>query len=448
MEKTAQFVSAGNVSIDYGIRLDGRVLAYALVALTVSVLLAGLSPARLALRLNVWEVMASEQGVAGTRGGWQKRALIAGQVAVSVALFGCAVLFVTNLRNVAAVHPGLDPAKKLLVLDVRPGRDATTASWCESACERLAGLPGVRAATYARRLPLSDSGGGFLVRVEVPGAAPLSLMENNVGGNYFAVMGTRLVAGRGIDSNDREGTQPVVVVSRHFASQLLAGKEPLGQWIKVEGAQRQIVGIAEDGPTNDLHEPPSPYLYLPYTQVPLGDITLMIETAAEPAALERAARQELKRYDSRVSIFEAGTLRRQLDEALSQDTMMASIATGLGIFGILLTAAGLFGVLQYAVARRTRELGLRMALGSRPAEIQRLILGESLRMAAWGIPLGLGLLAVAGWYARSRVLGVSPMDPRIYLLSAAAVLALTMLAAWLPARRATRVDPMTALRSE
>jgi len=448
MEKAAQFISARAVYIDLGIRLDARVLAYAVAALMLSILLAGLSPARLAFGLNVWEAIASEQGAAGTRRGWHGRALVAGQLAVSVALFGCALLFVTSLRNAAAVHPGLDPEKKLLVLTVGPGRQATASAWCEGACQRLAALPGVRAATYARRLPLSGSGGGFTVRVEVPGIAPVSLMENNVGGNYFAVMGTRLVAGRGIDANDRESTPPVVVVSRNFASQLLAGREPLGQWIEVDGARRQVVGIAEDGPANDLHEPPSPYLYLPYAQTPLGDVTLIVETAGEPAALERAARLELKRFDSRAAVFEAGTLRQQLDVALTQDTLMASIASGLGIFGIFLTAAGLFAVLQHSVSRRTRELGVRMAMGARPVEIQRLILGESLRLAAWGIPIGLGLLALAGWSARSLVLGVSPLDPRLYALSAAAVLAFTMLAAWMPARRATRVDPMTALRSE
>jgi hypothetical protein len=297
-------------------------------------------------------------------------------------------------------------------------------------------------------LPLADSGGGFMVRVEVPGTAPMSVKENNVGGNYFAMMGTRLVAGRAIDFNDRDGTQPVAVVSRNFATHFLAGRDALGQWIKVDGALRQVVGIAEDAPSYDLHESPSPYLYLPYTQVPLGDVTLIVETAGEPAALDRAARKELNRYDSRVTVVESGTLRHQLDQALAMDTIMASIASGLGLFGILLTAAGLFGVLQYSVARRTRELGLRMAIGARPAEIQKLILGESLKLTAWGLPFGLGLLAVASWYARSLVLGISALDPRIYLLSAGSVVALTLLAGWLPARRATRVDPMAALRSE
>jgi len=261
-------------------------------------------------------------------------------------------------------------------------------------------------------------------------------------------MGTRLVAGRGIDRKDRPGAPLVVVVSRNFVSQLLDGREPLGQWIKVDGKMRQVVGIAEDGPSNSLHEPPSPYLYLPSAQTPLGDVTLIVETVGAPAALERAARQELKRFDPRASVFEAGTLRQQLDEALGEDTMLATIASGLGAFGILLTAAGLFGALQYSVNRRTRELGVRMAMGARPGEIQRLILGESLRLVAWGLPPGLGLLALAGWYARTLVLGVSPLNPRLYLLSVATVLALTTLAAWLPARRATRVDPIAALRSE
>ena len=211
---------------------------------------------------------------------------------------------------------------------------------------------------------------------------------------------------------------------------------------------RQVVGIAEDAPASYLHEESGPYLYLPYEQTSPGDITLIVETAGEPAALERAVRQELRRFDSRIDIYGSGTLRRQMEEALSFDTFMASLASGLGAFGILLTAAGLFGVLQYSVNRRTRELGLRMALGAHPGGIQRMILGESLRLALWGIPIGLGLLGVAAHYARSMVLGVSPLDPRIYLLSAAAAFGVTLLAGWIPAKRATRVDPMEALRAE
>jgi len=159
-------------------------------------------------------------------------------------------------------------------------------------------------------------------------------------------------------------------------------------------------------------------------------------------------RDELKRYDPRVTVYSSQTLKQQMDDALSQDRMMASIASGVGIFGVILTAAGLFGLLQYTVNRRTRELGLRMALGAGPVEIQRMVLAESVRMAAKGIPIGLMMLAGAGWYVRSWLLGITPLNPLVYVSSAAGVLMVTLMAAWLPARRATQVDPMAALRSE
>jgi putative ABC transport system permease protein len=448
MNKVAQFIAASSVSLDFGISLNTRVLVYTVGAMLLSVLVAGLAPARQALRLHVSEVLKSDQGVAGTGGGWQRRVLIVGQVAVSVALTGSAVLFVTSLRNAEAVRPGLDPHKNLLTLAVNPGRKGTASTWCVPACERLAALPGVRGATYARRLPLSGSGGRWSIRVEVPGQAPLDVLENNVGANYFPLLGTRVVAGRGIDSSDREGSPPVAVVSQTLARQMLPGRNPVGQWLSVGGRQRQVVGVAEDAPSNQLHEKPSAYLFLPYVQMPLDDVTLIIETAGEPAALERAARRELKSFDPRSEVYEASTLRKQVEGALSWDTMMASVVSGMGAFAVLLTAAGLFGVVQYSVNRRTRELGLRMALGAHPSEIQRMILGESLRMAAWGVPLGLVLLGMAAHYARSVVLGVSPLDVRIYAISAMLVTALTLAAGWLPARRATRVDPMEALRSE
>jgi len=332
---------------------------------------------------------------------------------------------------------------------VGPGWRIDAATWCEQACDRLAGVAGVRGATFARRLPLSGSGGGWTARVEIPGQAPLGIHENDVGGNYFAVMGTRVVAGRGVDSNDRAGSALVAVVSQTFARQVFPGRTPIGEWIRIDGKMRQIVGVAEDGPSNDLHENPQPFVYMPYSQARAsGDITLMVETAGQPETLARALRDELRRYDPHVTVYSSQTLKQQMDEALSQDRMMASIAGGLGIFGVLLTAAGLFGLLQYTVSRRTRELGLRMALGARPVEIQRMILSESARIAAWGIPIGLLMLGGAGWWVRSWLLGITPLNPLVYVCSAAGVLVLTLIAAWLPALRATQVDPTAALRSE
>ncbi|HKW99840.1 MAG TPA: ADOP family duplicated permease [Bryobacteraceae bacterium] len=448
MEKTSEFIAARYAYADLGLRLDSRVLGFALAAAIAAVFVAGLAPSRHSVRLNLAEILKSEQGATGARSTWQKRFLIIGQVAVSVALFGMAVLFFESLRNAAAIHPGIDPQKKLLVLGVSPGREISHILWCEEISGRLSALPGVRAATFARRIPLADSGGGMTARVEIPGQAPLGVHLNNVAGNYFSVMGTRVLAGRAIDANDRATSHLAVVVSQHFARQVFGTRNPLGQWISVEGKMREIVGISEDGPSNYLHEDPQPFLYLPFAQAPSGDITLMVETAGDPASLTHAVRSELKRFDPGAIVFSTTTLRRHMQQALTMDQLMAAFSTGLGAFGFLLTAAGLFGVIQYAVNRRTREIGLRMSLGAQFAAIQKMVLAESLRLTVWGIPAGLLLLAAAQWSVRSFVLGVTPLDPVTYLTSTAAAVIVALFAAWLPARRATQVDPMAALRSE
>jgi len=447
MNKASEFIAAGRAWMDYNVGLNERVLVFTLAACAASVLLAGLAPARHSVRLNVSEVLKSEQGVTGTRRGWQKQAFIVAQMAVSVMLFGLAATFLASFRNASAVRPGLDPDKKLLVMSVGPGSRLAAATWCEQVCERLSALPGVRGATFARRLPLADSGGGARVRVEIPGSAPLGVGYNNVGGNYFSLMGTRVLAGRAIDTNDRKGTELVMVISQLLARQVFGSRNPVGHWISVDGKARQVVGVAEDGPSNYLHEPPVPHIYLPFAQAESDDITLMVETAVNPATLMQAARREVKRFDRGATVYSSITLRQHMDQALSQDRTMATMATGLGIFGFLLTAAGLFGVVQYAVNRRMPEFGLRVALGAQRSEIQKIVLRDALRLAAWGIPGGLFLLGTASWYVQSLVLGVSPLDPLTYAASVVAAVLVTLAAAWLPARRATQVDPMAALRA-
>jgi putative ABC transport system permease protein len=240
----------------------------------------------------------------------------------------------------------------------------------------------------------------------------------------------------------------VIVVSRGFARRVFGERNPLGEWITVSGAARQVVGIAEDGPSNHLHEDAEPFIYFPFAQVPSGDVTLMVETTGEPVALAQAVRRELRDFDALATIFRMTTLREHMDRALSEDRMSAALTAGLCGFALLLTGAGLFGVVQYAVNRRTREFGLRAALGAQPAALRRMVLLDAARMAAWGVPIGLILLSGAAYYLRSIVLGVSPLNPALYLASAAAVLLVALMAAWIPARRTTRVDPLTALRYE
>jgi predicted permease len=447
MQRASAFITAAMPILDYGIRLDYRVLIFAVAATVCAVLLSGFAPARQVVSVNVSEVLKSDQGSTGAGRTWHKKAFVVGQIAVSVMLFGMAVLFFESFRNAAMLRPGFDPNKRMLVMDVESPPRMSGLMWCEQACERLAALPGVRGATFARRLPLSGSGGGMTVRLEIPGQTPRGVPVYNVAGSYFSVMGTRVLAGRGIDTNDRENSPLVVVLSQLLARQTFPGRSPIGQWVSIDGKMRQIVGITENGPIEDLHEPPAPSVYLPFAQMPWGGITLMIETASDPGALARAVHQEIKSFDPGVLVGTT-TLRAFMQQALALDQLMVTASSGLGVFGFLLTAAGLFGVIQYAVNRRTREIGLRMALGAQSAEIKKMVLAESLRMAALGAPLGLLLLAPLAWSVRAVVIGVTPLAPLIYLASAAAAVAIALSAAWLPARRATRIDPMSALRSE
>ena len=400
-----------------GIRLDHRALVVSLAATLACVLMAGLAPVRQAARLDVNEVLKAEQGVGGLRTAWRKRVLVAGQIAATVLFFGMAVQFIENAQNAAKMRPGFDPGKQMFVTTVSRGWRWPAAKWSEQASAQLAALPGVRATTYARRLPLSGSGGGLTARVELPGQAPLGVKLNSVGGQYFSIMGTRVLAGRGIEPNDREGGPLVAVVSQTLAKQAFGTRNPVGEWISIDGKMRQVVGVAEDAPTSDpsVHEAPSPYLYLPYAQAPSGEVTLMIETFGDPEALARAILRELKKFDPGVTVIESRTLREHMEQALLVDRLAVSVATGLGAIGLLLTAAGLFGVIQYGVSRRTREIGLRVALGARPADVQRMVLLESLRISAWGIPIGLLLLWAA---ARSLQIaaagghGARPADVR------------------------------------
>lgn len=448
MEKVTLFARSVNPFMDFGIRLDYRVLAFSAGALLLAVLVSGVWPALQAARLNISEVLKRTQGVTMGRRSWQQKTLIVSQIGVSVALFGLAVLFLTSLHHATEIRPGLDPHKKVLALSVIPGLHSPPVAWCDQVCERLATLPGVRGATYARRLPMSDSGGGLTAQVEVQGMAPMGVFLNNVGGNYFSLMGTRVVAGRSIDSRDRAGAPLAVVVSQAFARTVFANRDPIGNWVRIDGKPRQVVGVSEDGPSNDIHEQAQPFIFLPFAQAASDDITLLVETAGDPAALDRAARAEVRRFDPEARVYDSTTLQKTLANALSPDRFIATAISALGASVVLLTTAGLFGVLLYAVSRRTRELGLRVALGARPRQIKCLVLGESLRLAAIGVPIGLAGLAAAARLASSMLMGVTPLDPLSYLLSAAAVVVLALAAAWLPAHRATHVDPMEALRSE
>ena len=433
--------------LELGLGVDWRVGGFTLAATLLASALAGFAPVRHALRLDVLEILKSEDGMASPRN-WIQRLLVIGQTAASVVFFGLALLFTTSFRHAAAVWPGFNPDKSMVVIPANPSLPIARPVWLEQVSERLRAVPGVRAVTFAHRLPLSPSGGGMLSRIEVPGQAPVAAGVNLVGPNYFAVMGIRLLAGRGIGPGDREGAPLVAVVSQLLAHQTLGDRNPVGETITIDGQPCEVVGLVEDAPSNSLHEILQPYVYLSAAQLARGDLTLIVETTVAPGGLVRPLLQELRHFDPGVETHGVTTLRQHVDRALFPDRAAALGTTALGLLGFLLTAAGLFGMVQFSVNRRTREIGVRMALGAGPETIRRSVLGEALRIASPGVAIGLVLLAGGAWCCRSWFLKVSPLNPVAYAVCALAAVGVFLLAAWLPARRAAKVDPMIALRAE
>ncbi len=451
LDFAAPFLPASSIAL----AIDRRVLVFTALASLFSLIVAGLSPVRMAAEISLSDAIKAGQGTAGSRPAWWRNLFMTAQIAISIALVGVALLFVFNLREVARIEPGFNPAKKLLIVNAVPGLSIAPHQWAEQVCDRLATLPGVRAATFARRLPLGSSGGGVTVSVEVGDQPPQAVRFNNVAGNYFDVMKPRLVRGRGIDANDLAGTPLVTVVSEKFARQFLPGRDPIGETIRVTPAFSsnppktwQVVGVVADAPINQLHETIEPYLYFSYAQMPVDDLTIALETATSPAASMRSMVETIRQFDPKATLYQMTTLEDYLSAAMTSDRLISAAATGLGLFSAALMAAGLFGALHYAVARRTRELGLRVALGATPARIRRLILGDALRLLWWGAPAGMLLSIGLGSLARALLVGVSAIDPWVCLGGATLVVGVVLLATWLPARSAARLEPMEALRAE
>jgi predicted permease len=447
-DATTTLLAAGRSYLEFGIRTDERVLAFAAVATVFTMLVAGLAPARRSVRLDIVEtVKANALRTAGSRS--ERRWLVASQMAATVALFGLAVLFFAGLCKASSIRSGLDPDRRLLAMFVARPRAVTNATaWADQLAARLAGVPGVRNVTYARRLPMSGSGGGFTVRVEMPGRPAAGVHVNHVAGNWFSTVGMRVLAGRAIDSNDRPGTASVMAISEYTARQWFPNGGAIGAWVSVGGISRQIVGVVEDGRNNNLREAREPYIYLPWMQAPFGDFMLVVETGPEPETMAETLRRELRRVNPGGQVYSTTTVKAHVATALAGDRTLTAVAAALGIACVLLTATGLFGLLRYVVASRRREFGVRLAIGAEPSAIRREVLWDALRLAAYALPAGVALLAAGARAAESLVIGVTAADPGIYLSAVCGLLVIAVGAAWLPALQATRIDPMEALRCE
>lgn len=443
------------VPVALDISLDGRVLAFTALVTAFTGFIAGAAPALGAARLDL---VSSLKGSTSGSGGRRRRpalrnVLVVSQVATCVILLTMAGLLLRSLRAAQNADLGFDPSG-IAVFSMELGSqgysEARGRAFYDDLLGRVVSHPGVRAASLAESTPLGLAYSRRGVGVE--GYQPergeeLEFGANIVGPGYFGVMFIPLERGREFTARDRAGSLPVAIVNQSFARRFWPGEDPIGKRIQVGDQPREVIGIAHDSKTRSLNESPAPFFYLPYLQRYQPKMTLEVRSARGAAVIIPVVRREIAVLDRDLPV-QSGTMEEALGLSLLPQRAGATL---LGIFsalGLVLASIGLYGVVAYAVAQRTRELGIRVALRAESSDIYRVVLGHGAKLTVLGLVIGIVAALMLARLARGVLFGVSPADP-LTLSSVAAILAaVALMASYIPARRATRVDPLTALREE
>jgi len=382
-----------------------------------------------------------------------RRGLVVAQVALSLALLVGAGMARESLANARDVDLGFEPDGQVLVrLEAghRGHPPEQVEALFDALRQRVLALPGVESAGWAVAVPLSVVNPQTAVLPQghevAPGANPPTIDYNFAGPGYFEAMGTTLVAGRAFEEADRPDGR-IAIVNRAFVRRFWPGAEPLSRRVEVQGNDLAVVGVVEDGKYWTLGEEARPYVYLPIRIQHRPDRTLHVRATGDPAALLGALRREVQALDPGLPA-DVQTMRDHLRLTLFPPRLLAGALAAFAALALLLAAVGLYGLIAFWVSQATREIGVRMALGAGPGEVRSLVLGRAAPLAGAGLALGLGAALGLGSLATHVLYGVDPARPGVYLPPTAILAGVAFLAALLPARRAARVDPATALRSE
>ena len=439
-------------------RLDAPALAFGFGAACLTALLFGLAPALQATRGVGRDALATRQPAAGRHTRGVGRALVAGEVALGLVLLVAAGLFVSTFRNLWRVDTGF-VADDVVVADLGPLREvqdrtARLALYDEMRARALA-LPGVVAAGYTRIGQMT--GGGIEYRLQAvgrprPAEDPALAMEQRVSPGFLETMGTRLRGGRLIDARDGPAAPAVAVINEAFARLVFPDEPPVGRSFELTGVGAdgpvEVVGLVEDSKWIDLREAPRPMFYRPAAQKDPPSATLVMRVDGATGAVMAAIPGLAASVDRRIRLGDVATLTEVVNRTIATERLLAWVSAGFGVLAALIAALGVYGTLAYGVALRTREIGVRMALGATRGRLRWLVVRESLLLFAAGGAAGALAAAFLSRFAASMLYGVTPGDPVTYA-AAAGLLALVLLAAaWLPARRATAIDPMAVLRGE
>ena len=451
-------LASNQIPLASDIHLDGTVFLFLLAVCLAAGVIFGLAPA---FQSSARDVQAGlreggRSGGAGVRGAGLRNALVVSEFALALVLLIGAGLLMRTFFALNATDPGLVTSGVLTmsvsVPEDKYPKDAMWRRFYEPALERIQALPGVRAAGIISLLPLADWGWNGEFHVEgrppdEPGHRPFAEFRE-ISPGYFRAMGIRILKGRDFGRQDSATAPPVVLINDALAKRYFAGQDPVGRRIEWDG-WRTIVGVAASTRQAGLNRDPFPELYLAAAQSGfISGMTFVTSAGVDPGSLTRAVTSAIQSVDPAQPVFGVRTMREVVSESLSNQRLYAWL---LGVFAALaltLASAGIYGVMSYLVNQRTQEFGVRMALGASASDVLRMVLHQAILLIGAGVAIGL-----AGAFAVTRVLsdflfGVKPTDPATFVAVSAVLTLVALLATYLPARRATRVDPMVALRYE
>ena len=436
------------------VRLDLPLAVTAAAISCAATLVFGLAPALgLARTAAAPEFLRQSGGAAGAQKLRAGGVLIAAQIAVSVPLLVGSALFLRTIHNLSSVALGFEP-RNLLVFKLDPtlnGYDQDRARRLFSdVLARLGAEPGVRGATLIENGLIAGATSNTPMTVE--GAEPKSILINRVGPGFFETIGLPLVAGRGLGLQDRMGAARVAVVNEAAVRQFFGGQNPIGRYVRMGGFLRpdpiEIVGVARDSKYATLKGASRPIIFLPYLQASNMRAMVVAVRTDGTGDQPRRIRAAVAEVDHDVSAIGLKTQEAQIDESIGTERMFTTLLVFFGAFALLLACIGLHAVTSYAVARRTSEIGVRMALGARRSQVVWLLLRQVVFLAGAGLVVGMPVAAAAARSVRALLFGVDPADPWSLAAAAAAMLAVALASGALPARRAARLDPLVALRRE
>ncbi|MFI5206987.1 MAG: ADOP family duplicated permease [Gemmatimonadales bacterium] len=439
--------------------VDRGVLVFT-AALTCGVtLLAGIAPALHGARGQLSDALneAGRGGTGGAQSGRLRGLLVISEMALAVLSLVGAGLFLKSLQLTRAVQPGFDPdhvAMAQVSLNTA-GFDAPHGdAFCRALRERLERQPGVTSASYADYVPLSV-GAGSWEDLQVEGYTPgpsenMKLYRSAVAPGYFGVMRIPLLAGRDFTVQDDSAAAPVMIVNEEFVRHFLNGRTAVGGKVHGWGVWFTIVGVAKDIKTLRLTEPPAPYFFVPIRQVyrPEFPFTFFVRTSGSVNDAIAALRRDAQAVDPAVPAFNAMSLAEYIAAPLTEQDAAASLLSILAGVSLALAAIGLYGVMAYSVAQRTKEIGVRLALGAQRSDVFRLVMRQAAALLALGLVLGLGAAVALTRLVSALLFSVQPADPAVYSAAAGFMIAIAILATGIPALRAMRVDPMISLRFE